>query len=364
MKRNKAMKFVSAMLGALFLVTPLLANAQDLEVWEGALAGDTLEQVLTRFPEAQAVDERLGPDFAPQIAVTLDGIILHDLAFRAEFELQGDRLVKVRLYNEGKLNKRQAKALCADFKADLEESLGAPVSQLERRSLFFKDETSDYVSGPLRVSLTCTRDGFDDRQLLLDYRVPAAFDRAKAPYGIRAGMTLAELSDTLPEKLMAEESTAPEGVSRIYDVTLTGPVDPRSPDNAILKLRVSNQIGVCAVRATSVLPAGFTDEGIAAQSWVMPSINIYGAPDDYEDRMTDVSTPPIIMPGFMMAGRKGNPQLIRRWNSSADDPLPGSVQSIESITAFIENEERDQITVERATYRFNNAEACGALEGW
>lgn len=359
-------KYLFALAGFLAL-TSQQANTENLtprEIWNGAAYGDTLETILERFPDAVITEERLGPDFVPQVAARLDGVILHDLAFKAEFELQGNRLVKVRLYNEGSLNSRQAKALCLSFKSDLEESLGKPISALERRSMFFKDETTEFSTGPLRVGLTCKRDGFDDRQLLLDYRLPEEIDRATAPYGIRAGMTLEELVDVLPENLMAEEKEAPEGESRIYDVTLTGPVDPLSPDNVTLTLRVSNQIGVCAVRATSVLPEGFTDEGIAAQSWVMPSINIYGAPDEYEDRMTDISTPPIIMPGFMMAGRQGNPQLVRRWQTSAEDPLPGHVQSIESITAFVENEEHDQITVERSTYMFNNAEACGALNDW
>jgi len=369
------MKHIALLALALSIFSTTTLGAETLsagpppatELWRGAHVGAPLDQILEQFPEATEETATPTTPFAPKTKARLEGFLIQGKPFGVEFNFSdtpsGQGLTSMRLFSTEDMRKKHIRQICEKLNNQFETEFGSPVSSNKANSIFAKESVSEYVAAPLKVSLRCATRAIDDKNIVIDYRVPDSFSSARSPHGIYQGMSLGELRAALPEAFITEYQDRTEGFA-IYDVFLESAVDPLELDAVRLKIRLNTQTGVCALAATAKLPQGFHDQTVSIMQRIMPDRDIYGTPDSTKDTFLKPSHAPIIMPGFMMAGRPSTPKIATTWLSTESDPLPGQVDQIEHLLAMYSDNEGDDHTIMRTKYRFENYRDCALKHQW
>ena len=333
-----------------FIATFFCCPASAVELWGNTHASMTVEEVQTIFPGATKPDNdrpRL-PNADKHLIVA--GIDLVSLQFEAEFYFASSGLVQVALHSNTIEKSREVKKACAALKGELTQRHGTAIVDREVKSSSEKEQYAVYKQEELVVKLQC---GTKRGVIRIAYQSQDYVD-AFEPFGLRAGMSIEELTAWMREPPVVEEHSLDES-DPSSDVVLVAllkdvPIRPVGEGKLTFEIRASKRNGLCFINAILNIPETKDFSYLFTRASVDPAGDLFGSPAVFGGFSAPFkfSIIPLNSPSFSS----------RAWLATETEPLPGSIDTVVYMW-MTKTVDKEKIFVEGVRYLFSNMESCG-----
>ncbi len=331
---------------AIFFCVP----ASAVELWGDTHAGMTVEEVQTIFPGAAKPDNDRPRLPNADMRLTVAGIDLVSQQFEAEFYFDSAGLVQVALHSNTIEKSREVKKACAALKGEITQGYGTAIVDREVKSSNGKDQYAVYKQEELVVKLWCNKKFGVIRIVYQSQDYLRAFE----PFGLRAGMSIEELTAWMPEPPVMEENSLHESDAS-SDVVLVAllkdvPIRPAGEGKLTFEIRASKRHGLCFVNAILNIPVTKDFSYLFEGASVEPARDLFGGPSVLGGFSAPFkfSIVPLSSPNFSSEA----------WLATETEPLPGSIDTVVYMW-MTKNVDGEKIYVAGVRYLFSNMESCG-----